>query len=207
MDARSKAVCELRRATIPAATVSLFTPVPVGVDEEKLKKALEGLKSWGTIVSAPEEFDYVQIEPSEGLLSSIQQEAHEFARENGYWKLSEANGLPRPDQFPEKIALVHSEASEALEAYRDLLSVAVAPTYTPAFRGVLQHVWYNEEEKDLKPEGVPIELADVVIRVADIAEAFGIDLEDAVLKKMAWNREYKGKAVKEGEGVTDRLED
>ena len=124
-----------------------------------------------------------------------------FAKENGYWKLYKANGLPRPDQFPEKIALVHSEASEALEAYRDLLSVAVAPTNTPAFRGVLQHVWYNEAEEDLKPEGVPIELADVVIRVADIAEAFGIDLEDAVLKKMAWNREYKGKAVKEGEGV------
>lgn len=39
-----------------------------------------------------------------------------------------------------------------------------------------------------KPEGVPSEMADIVIRVMDFCEAWGIDLGDAVLEKMAYNR-------------------
>jgi len=39
-----------------------------------------------------------------------------------------------------------------------------------------------------KPCGFPSELADVVIRVADTAEAMGIDLAGAILRKCAFNR-------------------
>lgn len=40
---------------------------------------------------------------------------------------------------------------------------------------------------DGKPEGVPAELADVLIRVFDTAQELGIDLEHAVAEKMAYN--------------------
>ena len=38
-----------------------------------------------------------------------------------------------------------------------------------------------------KPEGLPSEMADVVIRLADLAFSLGIDLDQAVAEKMAHN--------------------
>lgn len=67
-----------------------------------------------------------------------------------------------------KIALCHSELSEALEAARDGKYVAY--------------------EKDGKPEGVVVELADVVIRVFHLCGLLGLDLESAVEMKMAANQ-------------------
>lgn len=52
---------------------------------------------------------------------------------------------------------------------------------------------------DSKPEGVPIELADVIIRIMDFCGLHGIDIDYAVKIKMAYNetRPYRhgGKAV------------
>jgi hypothetical protein len=53
---------------------------------------------------------------------------------------------------------------------------------------------FSEEEVDLmiskgylKPEGIPSELADIIIRVFDAAVEYGIDIEDQVRMKMAYN--------------------
>lgn len=42
-------------------------------------------------------------------------------------------------------------------------------------------------------EGVPSELADIVIRVLDLAEYYGIDMGEAIAQKHAYNltRPYK----------------
>ncbi len=74
--------------------------------------------------------------------------------------------------FGDRIALVHSELSEALEAYR--ATGEVSDGYLDLDTG--------------KPEGVPSELADVVIRVADMCGAYGIDLSGAIVEKLAYNR-------------------
>ncbi len=100
-------------------------------------------------------------------LDEIIREAHENAVDKGWW--GEDGRADKP--FGELIALMHSELSEALEEYRN-------------GRGL--HEIYESEGG--KPEGVPVELADVVIRIADFCGRHGIDLSWAVRSKMAYNK-------------------
>jgi NTP pyrophosphatase (non-canonical NTP hydrolase) len=73
---------------------------------------------------------------------------------------------------PEQIALIHSEASEALEAWRN------------------KEPW-SWERRDtngaLKPEGLASEYADILIRVGHYATLLGIDLEYEVERKLKYN--------------------
>ncbi len=78
-----------------------------------------------------------------------------------------------PRTFGDLIALIHSEVSEALEAFRE---------NDPG------RIWYDcQEGKEPKPEGVPIELADIVIRIGDLCGRYNIDLASAIETKMAYN--------------------
>lgn len=82
----------------------------------------------------------------------------------------------------EDIALMHSELSEALEDIRAHKHIA-ALTFAPGG----------------KPEGVPSELADVIIRVCHFARKHNVDLAEAVVQKLMYNesRPFKhgGKAL------------
>ena len=96
-------------------------------------------------------------------LNDFAEEVHALAMEKGWWD-------PAPS-FPEVLALIHSEVSEALEEYRN---------------GRLPTEVYTGNNG--KPEGIPIELADVIIRVLDCCGYAGIDIDAAISQKHEYNK-------------------
>lgn len=108
-------------------------------------------------------------------INDLVKAAHANAVNKGWWD--------REPSFGEVIALIHSEASEALEDHRN-------------GRGT-NEIWYENKElktrlndpitPNCKPCGIPSELADIVIRVFDACGHYGIDLEQAIIEKMAYN--------------------
>lgn len=76
---------------------------------------------------------------------------HKNAKEKGFWD--------EKRNFGEALALIHSEVSEALEAYREGDDIAMGE-----------------------------ELADIVIRTLDLAEGLGYNIEAEIQQKMEYNK-------------------
>ncbi len=120
-------------------------------------------------------------------LNELAKRAHENAVSKGWWQEE------RP--FAEQIALMHSELSETLEEYRD------GRGFNEVYYSCPPQADCSEAKSQSscdgcphnKPEGIPIELADVIIRILDTCGQYGIDIEEAIQIKMAFNktRPYK----------------
>jgi hypothetical protein len=91
--------------------------------------------------------------------------SHETALAKGWWKKDEQGNL-EPRSMAEMFCLFHSEVAEALEAFRD-------PKHSPG------EIWFAGDDLK-KPEGLVIELVDLVIRIADVCEAMNVGLDIAL---------------------------
>lgn len=120
-------------------------------------------------------------------INELSKEAHKNAVAHGWWEEE------RP--FAELVALMHSELSEALEEYRDGRKLDEVYYYCKFSKEeVSEGGWGCEKQPECneceygKPEGIPIELADAVIRIFDTCGKYGIDLNKAIRLKMEFNR-------------------
>lgn len=105
-------------------------------------------------------------------LNMLRDEVHQNAVNKGWWD--------KPREFGTLCALIHSEVSEALEEHRN---------------GKDENMSYVSFDNNgiEKIEGIPSELADIIIRVLDICGFHDIDIELIIRKKMKYNasREHK----------------
>jgi NTP pyrophosphatase (non-canonical NTP hydrolase) len=105
--------------------------------------------------------------------------------------VNEANGWHDTERtFGDTIALLHSEVSEAFEAYRDwgLEDVTVDEHEKRCFGTHGDGEYCSWLNGPIKPEGVGSEFADILIRLLDSVERHGIDLEAEYQRKLAHNR-------------------
>ena len=91
---------------------------------------------------------------------------HKTATDAG-WYQDQATGEPVERNVGEVIALMHSELSEALEAYR-----------TDAM-----------DDKLTTRPGIEVEFADCIIRILDTARAMKLDVAGAIVAKNRFNKE------------------
>lgn len=96
-------------------------------------------------------------------INEVAKEIHENAVAHGWW--DEERG------FPEVLMLCVSELAEALEEYRN------GRSFTETYVG-----------EGGKPEGIPTELADVMIRLLDFCGYAGIDIDMAIHDKHEYNK-------------------
>lgn len=106
-------------------------------------------------------------------LTILQTQAYDIARASGFY---DPLDHPLPDevrrlQIVQHLSMIASEVSEAINEIRDGANPRTV-TY----------------DVNLKPEGLPVELADIVLRTFSLAADLGIDLPTVIVDKIDYNR-------------------
>jgi NTP pyrophosphatase (non-canonical NTP hydrolase) len=102
-------------------------------------------------------------------LNEIQTEVHATSTKKGWWEdCPQVGSHWYPSYIIAKTSLITCEVAEAIEEVRN----SELPIYY----------------KDGKPEGMAIELADVIIRSLDMLAHMGIDAEEAIRIKAEYNK-------------------
>lgn len=132
-------------------------------DQNLLKEFEEALKKEIMKEQNKDQSDFAFIT----LTNNLAEQVTKLAFEKGFW--------PADANLGSKIALIHAEVSEALEALRD--DPKKPDKYCPTF------------------SNFEIELADAVIRIMDLAAHEKLNLGGAIIAKIAFN---KTRPVKHG---------
>lgn len=111
------------------------------------------------------------------IVNDVAKHVCEVSRSHGFWR-TPASEEDNQAQLAQKVALIHSEVSEFLELLR-------------------HNAVYIPDKHCLDQSAGAVELADVVIRVFDLAHSLGLDIGGAIEAKVKYNesRPFKhGKA-------------
>lgn len=92
------------------------------------------------------------------MLNALAREIREINHQNG-WRIATSSDWGEGYEIPGILCLIHSEISEALEAYR------------------------MDDRENFDEE-----LADALIRILDLAAGMGVDMDTAVGMKLARNK-------------------
>lgn len=136
-------------------------------------------------------------------VKQLARQSYENSEAHGFWDSPETN-----ETIPSKLMLIVSEVAEALESYRDPRADTSIKVPMDQFRQMTRymrmasyansdvatevsllvaHCEEMSETFDRKPKGFESELADVFIRLGDLAGQQGIDIEKAIQEKHQFN--------------------
>ena len=108
------------------------------------------------------------------MINELTKVVHKNAKDKGFHA--------GPADIPRMLCLIHSEVSEALEADR----IENRADLTKLHHGDPIEEW-NQKFREHVKDTFEDELADIVIRVMDLAGLEGIDLEAHILAKIQYN--------------------
>lgn len=159
-------------------------------------------------------------------LNSLAQAAHSTAVEKGFWdgvrnpfevlclvhsEVAEATECIRKSQWANTHHYISQPGQDtpqmrSMEGKRGAYEVCLGMRERPGYPGAFEPDWREltpalglELGYEVKPVGLPSELADIIIRVLDFAAQQRIDIDLAVVEKMEYNasREHRhgGKAA------------
>lgn len=115
-------------------------------------------------------FTKEQYEVIRKAVDVIVQATHDAAFAAGWWVKPDGTDIrDNPLAFSNKLCLIHSEISEAMEGDR---------------KGLMDDHLPHRPMRE-------VELADALIRIGDLAGAYGLDLGGAVAEKMQYNATRK----------------
>lgn len=110
------------------------------------------------------------------------------------WREDGQKGSRNGHQFGAYVALAHSELSEMLEAYRDKVWSSERQIVGPACAPCRQDYQAKTCGHHVpKPLGVGPEAADAIIRILDMCDLWGIDINYEIHRVLTynWTREYR----------------
>lgn len=131
-------------------------------------------------------------------INELTKEAHANAVYLGKWD--------KPPTLPEVLCLIHAELSEALREYEEgnplVYGTCALAAEDCQYSGVCDRVGRpgaDGIEGPCKPEGVAVELADVILQTLDLMAALGVDVDAVVMAKHRYNLDRRDRGEDGGE--------
>lgn len=104
------------------------------------------------------------------MLDDLAEEISTNAEGKGFWD----NDISDAGLIPTKLALIHSETSEALEVHREIYDDSTEDVVTGL--------------TDMAEDDFTEELSDIIIRTLDIAGYYGLDIGRVTISKIEKNK-------------------
>jgi NTP pyrophosphatase (non-canonical NTP hydrolase) len=113
------------------------------------------------------------------MINELSKKIHQNARDKGFYAA--------PRNIGEMLCLIHSEVSEALECDRKEFFAHLTTEQESILSGSPTDSDFQTYFQEFVKDTFEDELADIMIRVMDLAEHKGVDLEKHILLKMRYN--------------------